>query len=89
MSGPSTLLSRTIVPECPVVTSVTVMCIPSFAAVTYWWSVTVSPACMSSGPLVALSVSIALNAADSAFPCCETSQTGEQAVYELAEKVTL
>ena len=45
------------------------MCMPSRAAVTYWWSVIVSPACMISGPPVALSVSIALKAADSELPC--------------------
>jgi hypothetical protein len=44
---------------------------------------------MSSGPPVALSVSIALNAADSELPCCETSHTGEHALYVFAEKVTL
>ena len=65
--------------------SLTVMCIPSLAEVTYWWSVIVSPACMSSGPPVALSVSIALNAADSELPFLETSQTGEQAEYVFAE----
>jgi hypothetical protein len=40
---------------------------------------------MSSGPPVAVSVSIALNAADSEFPVFDTSQTGEQALYVLAE----
>ena len=83
ISGPLVLLFRTMVPAWPVVTSVTVMCIPSWAAVTYWWSVIVSPACMIRGPPVPLSVSIALNAADSELPCGDTSHTGEQAVYVL------
>lgn len=67
-------------PEWPVVRSVIVMCIPSLAAVTYWWSVIVSPACMISGPPSWLSVSIALKAADSDLPCFDTSHTGEHTV---------
>ena len=67
------------------------MCIPSRAAVTYWWSVIVSPACMTSGPpdAEAESVNIALKAADSEFPFCDTSQTGEHTVYAFGEYVTL
>jgi len=65
ISGPCFWLFSTIVPEWPVLRSVTVMCMPSAAGVTYWWSVIVSPACVTSGPPVTLSVSIALNAADS------------------------
>ncbi len=67
-------------PEWPVFRSVTVMCMPSAAEVMYWWSVIVSPACMISGPPLWLSVSSALNAADSDFPVFETSHTGEQTV---------
>ena len=80
IKGPSTLLSSTIVPEWPVVRSVTVMCVPSAAGVAYWWSVIVSPACIINGPPLTLSVSIALKAADSELPLRETSNTGEQAV---------
>jgi hypothetical protein len=43
--GPAEL-SSTMVPEWPVVRSVTGMCTPSCAGVTYWWSVMVSPACI-------------------------------------------
>jgi hypothetical protein len=46
--------------------------------------VTVSPACLTIGPPVLPSISIALNAADSAFPCFETSHTGDHAVETLA-----
>jgi hypothetical protein len=40
---------------------------------------------MRSGPPVALSVSMALKAADSELPFLETSQTGAQAEYVFAE----
>jgi hypothetical protein len=58
---------------------------PSAAGVTYWWSVMTSPAFITSGPPVALSFRIALNAADSEFPVRDTRQTGEQTLNWLAE----
>ena len=76
--------SRTIVPEPPVVRSVTVMCQPSCAAVMKV-DVIVSPACMTSGRCFEPFVSIALKAAGSwktgFWPVGVELQTGEQTVY--------
>ena len=88
ISGPSDFEFRTIVPWRPVLRSLTVTWKPSLADVTNQWIVTVSPACMTSGPVAVESTSIALNAAGSwkfgFWPVAWIDQTGEQTVYVFA-----
>src|SRR5215471_20314495 len=81
------------VPEPPVVRSVTVTWYPSLAEVVNQWMVIMSPAFITRGFLGELeSVSIALNAAVSwnfpGVPCAVSFHTGEQTVYVFGEYFT-